>query len=42
MKWLFFFIPDAILKKPAKKSLGKKDLTPKQKNFIARKKKSKN
>lgn len=42
MKWLFFFMSMFKIKKPAKQILSKKDLTPKQKNFIVRKKKSKN
>ena len=39
MKWLFFFMSMFKIKKSAKKSLSKKELSRKQKNFIARKKK---
>jgi hypothetical protein len=39
MKWLFFFIPKEKIEKKDKRTLSKKELTRKQQNFIARKKK---
>ena len=39
MQWLFFFIPKEKIEKKDKRTLSKKELSPKQRNFLAKKKK---
>lgn len=41
MKWLFFFIPKEKIEKKNKRTLTAKDLSPKQRNYLAKKEKTK-